>query len=129
MDIPCMLPIPDAGIIPQSFPIVAASFIDSDGDAAALADVAGAALLDVADAAAAGLPLLLAALPQAAAVTASAAATSGIAATRRARELSDGRIASPQVRELIVVTRRRGDAGLALRASASGRGGELQMWA
>ena len=112
-----MLPIPDAGIIPQSFPIVAAaSFIDSDGEAVALADVAGAALLDVADAAAAGLLVLLAALPQAAAVTAIATAASGIAAARRARELSDGRIASPGVTgtggRVTVVTRHRGGPGL-----------------
>ncbi len=119
-----MLPIPDAGIIPQSFPIVAAaSFIDSDGDAVALADVAGAVLadaglLDVADAAAAGLlVLLLAVLAQAAAVTAIATATSGIAVARRARELSHGRIASPGVTgtggRVTVVTRHRGGPGLA----------------
>ena len=108
--------------------------MDSDGDAAVLADVAGAALLDVADAAAAGLLLLVAALPQAAAVTAIATATSGIAAARRAREMSHGRIASPVVTgtggrgsRLLLVTAAATD--WPVRASATGRGGELQMWA
>src|SRR6266851_6147471 len=106
--------------------------MDSDGDAVALADVAGAALLDVADAAAAGLLALLAALPQAAAVTAIATAASGIAAARRARELSHGRIASPQGTgtsgqgsRLLLVTAAAPD--WPVRASPTGRGGELHM--
>src|SRR6266851_9889618 len=68
MAIPCMLPIPAAGIIPQSVPMVAAdSAMDPEGDAAAWLEDAGAA------------PVVL---PQAAAVTASAQAITGIAAAR-----------------------------------------------
>jgi len=88
MAIACMLPIPAAGIMPQSVPTVATdSVIDAEGDAAAWWEAAGAAVV---------------VLPQAAAVTASAQAITGIAVARRprARPVSVDGIASPGSREL-----------------------------
>src|SRR5258708_1194706 len=85
MAIPCMLPIPAAGIIPQSFPTVAAdSAMDADGEAAACGEAAA---------------LWLAVLPYAAAPIASPRATIGITAARprRTTYLSVGCIASPCV--------------------------------
>src|SRR5215831_14461171 len=69
MAIPCMLPMPDAGIMPQSVPTVAAgSVIDAEGDAARWG-AAGAAVR--------------AGLPQAAAVAARTPAST-LAPSRRA---------------------------------------------
>src|SRR5258708_2679741 len=83
MAIPCMLPIPAPGIIPQSVPIVAAdSVMDADGDAAAWWVAAGPAAV---------------VLPHAAAVTASPTAIAPSAAARpgRLRAVSLNCIASP----------------------------------
>jgi hypothetical protein len=93
MAIPCMLPIPAAGIIPQSVPIVpAVSAMDSDGDAAACGVVTAVAL--EAGGAALVLPAVLA---QAEAASAIAAASTGTAAARpwRARPVLVGGIVPP----------------------------------
>jgi RNA polymerase sigma-70 factor (ECF subfamily) len=84
MAIPCVLPIPVAGIIPQSAPTVAAdSVIDSDGDAVACREAAGVPP--------AVLALVL--LAQAAAVTARAQAITGMVMARpRVRRVSIHRI-------------------------------------
>src|SRR6516162_4073566 len=73
MAIPCTLPIPAAGIIPQSVPIVpAVSAMDCDGDAAARGEPAGVPV----EAGGAAL-VLLAVLAHAVAASATAAAING----------------------------------------------------
>src|SRR6516165_7601912 len=119
--IPCMLPIPAAGIIPQSVPIVpAVSVMDSDGDAAACGVVAVVAL----EAGGAAL-VLLAVLAQAVAVSATAAAIiTRPVGPKQGRQASVARIVSPgqgtgrrqgwrkRISPLTVVTRRRAGSGL-----------------
>jgi hypothetical protein len=93
MAIPCILPIPAAGIIPQSVPIVPAVWaMDCDGDAAACGVVAAVAV----EAGGAAL-VLLAVLAQAEAASAIAAASTGTAAARpgRARPVLVGGIVPP----------------------------------
>jgi hypothetical protein len=83
-----MLPIPVAGIIPQSAPTVAAdSVIDSDGDAVACGEAAGV------PPAVPPAVLALVLLAQAAAVTARAQAITGMVMARpRVRRVSIHRI-------------------------------------
>src|SRR6516162_9531921 len=137
MAIACMLPIPAAGIIPQSVPIVpAVSAMDSDGDAAARGVVATVAL----EAGGAAL-VLLAALAQAVAVSATAAVIMARAAwPRQGRPVSVARIVPPgqetgrrqgwrkRTSPVLVVTRRRAGFWIAGAAIVTGGGGELPVW-